>query len=91
MGARGPAPARTPSRSDMALRPAAPGAARPPLPAALALAGLLLALVTGAEVAEAHGLAVAYKRVLPWPKSFTVTEWESKKDLIDTICASCNW
>ena len=39
----------------MALRPAAPGAARPPLPAALALAGLLLALVTGAEVAEAHG------------------------------------
>ena len=38
----------------MARRPAAPGAARPALPAALALAGLL-ALVTWAEVAEAHG------------------------------------
>ena len=41
--------------------------------------------------AQAHGLCIAYQRVLPWPKSCIVTEWDSKADLIDTICASCNW
>ena len=36
-------------------------------------------------------LTVAYQQVLPWPRKFLVTEWESKNDLIDTICASCCW
>lgn len=43
-------------------------------------------------VALATGrLTICYQRVLPWPKSCLVTEWESKDDLVDTICASCNW
>ena len=36
-------------------------------------------------------LTVCYQRILPWPKSCFVTEWEDKEDLVDTICASCNW
>eukprot|EP00965_Chrysotila_dentata_P227662 6196141-Pleurochrysis_carterae.AAC.5 len=36
-------------------------------------------------------LKVCYRQVFPWPKSFEVTKWDSKQDLINTICASCNW
>lgn len=36
-------------------------------------------------------LTVCYQRVLPWPRSYLVSEWASKDDLVDTICASCNW
>jgi hypothetical protein len=52
----------------------------------------LLALLPDDAVARAAGrLTVCYQRVLPWPKPMLVTEWSSKEDLIDTICASCNW
>mmetsp|Transcript_50676 Transcript_50676/g.163683 ORF Transcript_50676/g.163683 Transcript_50676/m.163683 type:complete len:297 (+) Transcript_50676:141-1031(+) len=44
-----------------------------------------------ARLAMEHNLAVGYLRVTPWPKACIVTEWESKADLIDTVCASCNW
>lgn len=44
-----------------------------------------------AELAIAHHLAIGYLRVTPWPKRCIVTDWESRADLIDTICASCNW
>lgn len=36
-------------------------------------------------------LTVCYRSVLPWPSAHLVTEWSSKGDLIDTVCASCNW
>ncbi|KAL1526121.1 hypothetical protein AB1Y20_014850 [Prymnesium parvum] len=44
-----------------------------------------------ADRAMAHHLAVGYLRVTPWPKPCVVTEWTSKADLINTVCASCNW
>lgn len=43
------------------------------------------------EVAAEHGLTVCYLSIFPWPSAQLVTEWESKEDLIDTVCASCNW
>lgn len=52
----------------------------------------LLALLPDDAVARASGrLTVCYQRVLPWPRSMLVSEWSSKEDLVDTICASCNW
>ena len=37
-------------------------------------------------------LTVAYARLWPpWSTSCLVSEWESKEDMVDTICASCNW
>ena len=43
------------------------------------------------EVAQRHGLTVGYLEVLPRPGRRLVSEWMSKQDLIDTVCASCNW
>jgi hypothetical protein len=42
-------------------------------------------------IAQKHQLAIGYVAVLPWPRRHVVTEWTSKQDLIDVICASCNW
>jgi len=36
-------------------------------------------------------LTLCYQQVLPWPRACIVNEWSSKADLIDTVCASCNW
>jgi hypothetical protein len=41
--------------------------------------------------AQEHGLTMCYVEVLPLPRRRIVTEWTSKQDLIDCICASCNW
>ena len=42
-------------------------------------------------LAEAHALTIGYLEVLPRPGRRLVSSWASKADLIDVICASCNW
>lgn len=52
---------------------------------------LQLILDEGAPaLARRHRLAICYLEVLPRPRSRTVTSWQSKEDLIDCVCASCN-
>ena len=43
------------------------------------------------SLAQAHGLTIGYLEVLPRPGRRLVSSWTSKADLIDVICASCNW
>ena len=47
--------------------------------------------VEAASSAEAHALSIGYLEVLPRPGRRIVSSWTSRDDLIDVICASCNW
>lgn len=51
----------------------------------------LLLTEDSVQRAQEHGLVMCYVEVLPLPRRRIVTEWSSKQDLIDCICASCNW